>query len=132
MTKKSLYIKFIIIVLLALAAVYLAIPAGGKINLKPLKINFEHQFNLRLGLDLQGGSHLVYEADLKDFFGSLNHDWLIEFVEHRIGDPRIISLIRRWLKAGILEKDRITIPELGVHQGGSISVLLSNIYLNLF
>ena len=66
MTKKSLYIKFIIIVLLALAAVYLAIPAGGKINLKPLKINFEHQFNLRLGLDLQGGSHLVYEADLKD------------------------------------------------------------------
>lgn len=45
----------------------------------------------------------VYEADLKNFFGSLNHEWLLRFVELRVGDPRIISLIRRWLKAGILE-----------------------------
>jgi RNA-directed DNA polymerase len=72
----------------------------------------------------------VYEADLKNFFGSLNHDWLVKFVEHRIGDPRIISLIRRWLRTGIFEKDKITLPELGVPQGGSISVLLSNIYLH--
>ncbi len=67
---------------------------------------------------------------MKNFFGGLNHEWLIKFVEHRIGDPRIISLIRRWLKAGIFEKDKTTIPELGTPQGGSISVLLSNIYLH--
>jgi RNA-directed DNA polymerase len=72
----------------------------------------------------------VYEADLKNFFGSLNHEWLIKFVEHRIGDPRIINLIKRWLKAGIFEKNKIIIPELGAPQGGSISVLLSNIYLH--
>ena len=45
----------------------------------------------------------VLEADLKNFFGSLSHDWVLRFVEHRVGDPRLISLIRRWLKAGVLE-----------------------------
>lgn len=66
MSKKSLYFKFLLILFLAAAAVYLVIPAGGKINLKPLKINWERDFTMRLGLDLQGGSHLVYQADLKD------------------------------------------------------------------
>jgi group II intron reverse transcriptase/maturase len=72
----------------------------------------------------------VLEADLKNFFGSLEHGWLLKFVEHRIGDPRIISLIRRWLKAGVMEDGRIEISEAGTPQGGSISVLLSNIYLH--
>jgi len=45
----------------------------------------------------------VLEADLKNFFGSLSHDWMLRFVEHRVGDPRLISLIRRWLKASVLE-----------------------------
>ena len=43
----------------------------------------------------------VLEADLKNFFGSLDHEWLLKFVQHRVGDPRIISLINRWLKAGV-------------------------------
>jgi group II intron reverse transcriptase/maturase len=72
----------------------------------------------------------VYEADLKNYFGSLNHDWLIKFVEHRIGDPRIVTLIKRWLKAGVFENGNVLIPELGTPQGGSISVLLSNVYLH--
>jgi hypothetical protein len=55
---------------------------------------------------------------------------MVKFVEHRIGDPRIINLIKRWLKAGVLENDGITTPERGTPQGGSISVLLSNIYLH--
>ena len=71
----------------------------------------------------------VLEADLKNFFGSLDHGWLLRFVEHRVGDPRMISLIRRWLKAGILEEDEIHPNEEGTPQGGSISVLLSNLYL---
>jgi len=72
----------------------------------------------------------VLEADLKNFFGSLDHDWLLQFVQHRVGDPRLISLIRRWLKAGILEEGVVTPSEMGTPQGGSISVLLSNVYLH--
>ena len=59
----------------------------------------------------------VLEADLKNFFGSLDHGWLLRFVEHRVGDPRVISLIRRWLKAGILEDDEIHPNEEGTPQG---------------
>jgi len=72
----------------------------------------------------------VLEADIKNFFGSLDHGWLLRFVEHRVGDPRMISLIRRWLKAGILEEGEIHPNEEGTPQGGSISVLLSNLYLH--
>jgi RNA-directed DNA polymerase len=72
----------------------------------------------------------VLEADLKNFFGSLSHDWMLRFVEHRVGDPRLISLIRRWLKAGILEDGEVHASEQGTPQGGSISVLLSNVYLH--
>ena len=72
----------------------------------------------------------MLEADLKNFFGSLDHDWLLQFVQHRVGDPRLISLIRRWLKAGVLEEGVVTPSEMGTPQGGSISVLLSNVYLH--
>src|SRR2546421_2963855 len=53
------------------------------------------------------GELWVLEADLKNFFGSLSHEWVLRFVEHRVGDPRMISLIRRWLKAGILEDGEV-------------------------
>ena len=72
----------------------------------------------------------VLEADLKNFFGSLDHDWVLRFVAHRVGDPRLISLIRRWLKAGVLEDRKVHPSEEGTPQGGSISVLLSNLYLH--
>ncbi|MDQ0890239.1 RNA-directed DNA polymerase [Paenibacillus sp. V4I9] len=72
----------------------------------------------------------VLEADLKNFFGSLDHEWMMKFVEHRIGDPRILRLIQRWLKVGVLEDGVIHTSEEGTPQGGSISVLLSNLYLH--
>ena len=72
----------------------------------------------------------VLEADLENFFGSLDHGWLLRFVEQRVGDPRIVSLIRRWLKAGVLEDGELHPNEEGTPQGGSISVLLSNLYLH--
>lgn len=72
----------------------------------------------------------VLEADLKNYFGSLDHDWVLQFVQHRVGDPRLINLIRRWLKAGVLEDGVVTPGEMGTPQGGSISVLLSNVYLH--
>src|SRR5215469_11698472 len=72
----------------------------------------------------------VLEADLKNFFGRLSHEWLLRFIEHRVGDPRLISLIRRWLKAGVLEDGEVHPNEEGTPQGGSISVMLSNVYLH--
>jgi group II intron reverse transcriptase/maturase len=72
----------------------------------------------------------VLEADLKNFFGSLDHGWLLRFVEHRVGDPRILSLLRKWLKAGVMEGGVYEDSEVGTPQGGSISVLLSNLYLH--
>lgn len=72
----------------------------------------------------------VLEADLKNFFGSLDHEWLLRFVEHRVGDTRILNIIKRWLKAGVVEEHVVQKNELGTPQGGSISVLLSNIYLH--
>jgi len=72
----------------------------------------------------------VLEADLKNFFGSLDHGWLLRFVEHRVGDPRILSLIRKWLKAGVMEGGVYEESAVGTPQGGSISVLLSNLYLH--
>lgn len=72
----------------------------------------------------------MLEADLKNFFGSLDHGWLLRFVEHRVGDPRILNLIRRWLKAGVMEAGELQECEEGTPQGGPISVVLSNLYLH--
>jgi RNA-directed DNA polymerase len=72
----------------------------------------------------------ISEADLRNFFGSLDHGWLRRFVQHRVGDPRMLTLIRRWLKAGVLEDGPIELREAGVPQGGSVSVVRSNLYLH--
>src|SRR3979490_853489 len=76
------------------------------------------------------GAHPRTCSACGNFFGSLNHDWVLRFVEHRVGDPRLISLIRRWLKAGVLEDGAVHPSEQGTPQGGSISVLLSNVHLH--
>jgi len=72
----------------------------------------------------------VYEADLRHFFGSLDHGWLLRLGQHRVGDPRILRVIQRWLKAGVLEDGVIEPSDEGVPQGGSISVVLSNLSLH--
>ena len=71
----------------------------------------------------------VYEADLKNFFGSLDQGCLLQFVRHRVGEPGILNLIKRWLKAGVIEGYQFQENEIGAPQGSSISVLLSNVYL---
>ena len=72
----------------------------------------------------------VLDADLRDFFGSLNQEHLVRFVEHRIGDKRVVRLIQRWMAAGVLEDGAWTRSEVGVPQGGSVSPVLSNRYLH--
>src|ERR1700751_5610912 len=90
-----------------------------------------HQALATLHERIAGGKiEWVLEGDIKKFFGSLSHEWMLRFVEHRVGDQRLISLIRRWLKAGVLENGEIHPSEEGTPQGGSISVLLSNVYLH--
>ena len=60
----------------------------------------------------------VLEADLKNFIGSLDHTWMMQFMEQRVGDPRVLSLIQRWLKAGVLEAGAIQPSDRGTPQGG--------------
>jgi group II intron reverse transcriptase/maturase len=72
----------------------------------------------------------VLDADIRRFYDTLNHRWLVEFVEHRIADRRVVRLIQKWLNAGVLEKGKRVQSEVGTVQGGSISPLLSNIYLH--
>ena len=74
--------------------------------------------------------NFIVDADIRAFFDTVNQDWLIRFVEHRIGDPRIIRLIRKWLRAGVLEDGIVGISETGTAQGAVISPLLANIYLH--
>jgi RNA-directed DNA polymerase len=72
----------------------------------------------------------IVDADIRSFFDSGSHEWLVRFVEHRIGDRRVVRLIRKWLKAGVME-DGVTRPgEVGTPQGAVISPLLANIYLH--
>jgi RNA-directed DNA polymerase len=72
----------------------------------------------------------LYEADLKNFFGSVSHEHLMRFVEHRIGDSNLLRLIRRFLKAGVLEDGAIYAVEEGTPQGNLVSPVLANIYLH--
>jgi len=72
----------------------------------------------------------VLDADIKSFFDTLEHSWLVKFVEHRVADRRIVRLIQKWLRAGVLEGGRRMRSEVGTVQGGSISPLLANIYLH--
>jgi RNA-directed DNA polymerase len=72
----------------------------------------------------------ILDADISKFFDTVNHDWMIRFLEHRIGDTRVIRLIDKWLKAGFMEDGAVTATEEGTPQGAVISPLLANIYLH--
>ena len=72
----------------------------------------------------------VLDADIRDFFNTINHDWLMTFVEHRIADKRVLRLLRKWLAAGVLEEGTWTESTQGTPQGATVSPLLANIYLH--
>jgi group II intron reverse transcriptase/maturase len=78
-----------------------------------------------------GPYHTVVEADIRGFFDHMDHDWLVEMLEQRIDDRAFLGLIRKWLKAGILETDgKVINPETGTPQGGIVSPILANVYLH--
>lgn len=72
----------------------------------------------------------VLDADIQEFFDTLEHKWLVRFIEHRVADRRIVRLIQKWLRAGVLEDGKRIQSEVGTVQGGSISPLLANLYLH--
>jgi RNA-directed DNA polymerase len=72
----------------------------------------------------------IVDADIRSFFDTVSQEWLIRFVEHRVGDPRVIRLIQKWLKAGVLEDGIVRVSNRGTGQGAVISPLLANVYLH--
>src|SRR5579862_7082212 len=72
----------------------------------------------------------ILDCDIKGFFDNLSHDWLLKFVQHRVADRRILRLIQKWLKAGVLEEGEWKDTEMGTPQGSVASPLLANIYLH--
>ena len=77
-----------------------------------------------------GKVNWVLDADIRDFFTSLDHSWLVRFIEHRIADKRVLRLIQKWLKAGVVEDGVWSETPEGTPQGASVSTLLANIYLH--
>lgn len=72
----------------------------------------------------------IVDADIKGFFDHINHDWMIKFIEYNIKDPNIIGLIKKYLKAGIMDKGKYVATEEGSAQGNIISPVLANIYMH--
>ena len=72
----------------------------------------------------------VLDADILGFFDAMAHSWIIRFLEHRIADKRILRLVAKWLKVGIVEDGRVTRGERGAPQGAVISPILANVYLH--
>ena len=74
--------------------------------------------------------NFILDADIRSFFTEVSQEWVVRFLEHRIGDKRILRLIQKWLRAGVLEDEVVTVEEKGTGQGSVISPLLANVYLH--
>jgi RNA-directed DNA polymerase len=72
----------------------------------------------------------VLDADIRGFFDTINHEWLVKFIEHRVADKRVVRHVKKWLNAGVMEEGQRVQAQRGTPQGGSISPLLANIYLH--
>jgi RNA-directed DNA polymerase len=90
-----------------------------------------HQALAKLGeIITHENTQWVVEADIKSFFDNVNHDWLMRFLGHRIKDPVLLRIIKRFLKAGVMEDGALSSSDTGTPQGGLVSPILANIYLH--
>ena len=102
---------------------------GFSYGFRPRRSQHDALDALAVGID-STRVNFILDTDIRSFFDTVSQDWLIRFLEHRIGDKRIIRLIRKWLKAGVLEDGIVTASEEGTGQGSVISPLLANVYLH--
>ena len=112
-----------------LNAVYEADFLGFSYGFRPGRRQHDALDALAVGITRTNVNYIV-DADIEKFFDRISHDWLMRFLEHRIGDPRILRLIRKWLKAGVMEDGAVIQAETGTPQGAVISPLLANVYLH--
>ena len=103
--------------------------AGFSYGFRPGRSQHDALDRLYVGID-EGKVSWVLDVDIRAFFDSLSQEWLVKFIEHRIGDRRVVRLIQKWLRAGVLEEGKLTVSEEGTPQGGSASPLLANVYLH--
>jgi RNA-directed DNA polymerase len=103
---------------------------GFSYGFRPNRSQHDALDALMVGIRETKGVNWIIDADIRSFFDTVNQQWLIRFLEHRIGDKRIIRLIQKWLKAGVLEDGTLTVSETGTGQGSVISPLLANVYLH--
>ena len=112
-----------------LNAIYEADFLGFSYGFRPGRSQHHALDALAVGIDRRK-VNWVLDADVRDFYGSLDHGWLRRFVEHRIGDKRVLRLIQKWLDAGVIEEGSWTESEVGTPQGATASPLLANVYLH--
>jgi group II intron reverse transcriptase/maturase len=114
---------------LALNAIYEEDFLGFSYGFRPRRGAHDALDALAVGITTRKVNYIL-DADIRSFFDSVSQEWLIRFVEHRMGDKRIIRLIQKWLRAGILEDGAVTVSDRGTGQGSVASPLLANIYLH--
>ena len=112
-----------------LEPIYEAVFEDSSYGYRPGRSQHECLDDLGRTIQQKRVSHIV-EADIRGFFDSVNHEWMVKFLRHRIGDERVIRLIIRMLKSGIMEDGLVRATEEGTPQGSILSPLLSNIYLH--
>src|SRR3954468_7334580 len=116
-------------VAMVLSAIYEVDFLGFSYGFRPGRGQHDALDALVVGISSRKGNWIL-DADIRSFFDMVDQTWMIRFVEHRSGDPRIIRLIRKWMKAGVLEDGGFKASERGTGQGSGISPLLANIYLH--
>jgi group II intron reverse transcriptase/maturase len=116
-------------VVAVLNAVYEQDFLGFSYGFRPKRSQHDALDALSVGIDRKKVNWIL-DADIRSFFDTVSHEWLVRFVRHRIGDERIVRLIRKWLTAGVLEDGIVMEGEVGTPQGATVSPLLANIYLH--
>jgi RNA-directed DNA polymerase len=112
-----------------LNAIYEENFVGFSYGFRPKRSQHDALDALAVGISTKKVNYIL-DADIRDFFGSVDQSWVVRFLEHRIGDPRITRLIQKWLKAGVLEDGVVTTSDKGTGQGSVASPLLANVYLH--
>jgi RNA-directed DNA polymerase len=115
---------------LVLEPVFEADFVSSSFGFRPKRSATDAMEKIRVGFI--GGGEFVFEADIEDFFGSIDHGRLMAMVEERVCDRRMLKLIRKWLRVGVLADGVVTETVSGTPQGGVISPLLANIFLHAF